>query len=125
MIILSKFQNKTLCKGLTSHEFRCKCKNEHCRATIISPQLLKAYESFRTFLDVPLKINSGYRCSHHNFKVGGKPLSRHALGEAVDISLANILEVWNIDRVKYIATESGFKYIQVYPTFVHLDVREA
>ena len=126
MMIFSKFRPRRLCHGLTAKEFRCKCHNEGCKATIIHPKLLKAYESLRTFLDVPFTINSGYRCPAHNAHIGGKPMSRHQTGEAIDISAKNILDVWAIERVKFIAKESGFTYIEYHNkgNFFHLDVRE-
>jgi len=103
-----------LCRGLTGKEFRCKCNYEDCRALIVSQQLIEAYEYLRSFLEVPFTILSGHRCSRHNFDVGGVAQSQHLLGNAIDVAAANILDVWDLARVKFIAKESGFTYVKHY-----------
>jgi uncharacterized protein YcbK (DUF882 family) len=124
MIFLPKNKLETICEGLNTLEFQCKCKHEACRSIIINPLFIEAYESFRLLIDLPLTINSGHRCTLHNFEVGGKPMSRHLSGEAVDIDLTNILDVWSIDRVLFIAKECGFRYVERYEklNFLHVDV---
>ena len=44
-------------------------------------------EPLRAFVGGPVVINSGYRCSALNVKVGGVYASQHTLGEAADIRL--------------------------------------
>ena len=83
---------------------------------------MRAYENFRKLVNVQLKINSGYRCNKHNKDVGGKNLSRHLTGEAIDVSLKTIDHLDEND-IEFAARSSGFTYIKFYKTFVHLDVR--
>lgn len=39
----------------------------------------------RSALDLPVEVNSAYRCENHNAIVGGAPNSKHVRGEAVDL----------------------------------------
>jgi len=71
---------------------------------------------------VPLKVNSGYRCIAHNFDVGGKSLSRHTVGQAIDISLKSLDHLSN-EEIEFAAKKAGFTFIKFYKTFVHMDVR--
>lgn len=102
-----------------SYEFECKCKYEHCKSSYISPKLIIAYEKLRLKVGRSIKVNSGHRCSEHNFKVGGAPLSQHLRGYAIDISTVNL----NQDLIEKLAIESGFTFVKRYKNFIHLDVR--
>lgn len=66
-----------------SREFACK----HCGRLVGPPAgLVKALELARVrHYPNGLVIRSGYRCQAHNAAVGGKRLSRHLRGDAVDI----------------------------------------
>lgn len=120
--IIPKEAKVRFCKGLTSQEFACKCHTDSCRATIISGDLIKAYNKFRRLVNVPLKINSGFRCTLHNRLEGGKSCSRHLTGEAIDISLKTIDHLSQSD-IEFALKDSGFTWIKFYKTFVHADVR--
>ena len=124
-MIFSKWRPKKLCEGLTAKEFRCRCSHESCRATVINEKLVDSYHAFRLYMDMPLHITSGFRCTLHNFEVGGKPQSRHILGDAIDISVVNLLEKVTIKDVLYYAQKAGFTFTKYYPEhkFVHMDVR--
>lgn len=111
-----------LCKGLTSLEMACKCDNDFCRGTIISRKLVKAFGKFRELIGLKMRITSGFRCAPHNFAVGGKSLSRHTSGQAVDISLKSMDHLSN-EEIDHAAKMSGFTYSKFYKSFVHLDVR--
>ena len=67
----------------TDTEFACR----HCGKVKRPPEkLLKALELARSrHYPKGLTIRSGYRCTVHNRAVGGKPLSRHKVGDAADI----------------------------------------
>jgi uncharacterized protein YcbK (DUF882 family) len=125
MKIFSKWRPRKLCNGLSSKEFRCRCQDDYCRSFIVSEKLIAAYEMFRTFLDIPLHITSGYRCAKHNYRIGGKPMSRHLTGEAIDIAAPNLLEVFSVQQIISIAKRAGFTYINYYPRkkFFHMDCR--
>lgn len=97
----------------------------HCKATIVSQKLIHAYEMFRLFVDTKLIITSGYRCQAHNIEVGGKTTSHHLAGEAIDIDAETLLDLYIVDRIKFIAKQSGFDYVQYYPKegFFHMNVK--
>ena len=120
--LIPKDADEKICPGLSSKEFKCRCKNDFCTATIISEDLIKAYRKFRKTIGVPLKINSGYRCAAHNKTVGGVKLSRHVSGEAIDISLKSLSHLEH-EEIEWAARVSGFSFIKFYKAFVHLDVR--
>lgn len=120
--ILKKHIKVRLIKGLSAKEFQCKCKYVSCTSVLASKQLIKAYGAFRLLVNRPLKINSGHRCPQHNYKIGGKPLSRHQSGEAIDISLSTIKHLTGA-KIKKLAIDAGFTKIIFYKSFIHLDVR--
>lgn len=122
MKFISKGTNKKLEVGLTSREFECKCSHEFCTVTIVHRDLIKAWGKFRRILQVPIYINSGYRCPQHNADIGGSRLSRHMAGMAVDISRKSLDHLSDSD-IEFAAKSSGFTYIKFYKTWVHLDVR--
>ncbi len=70
-----------------------------------------------------MTINSGFRCEKHNKEVKGKPDSQHMLGKAVDVSTSK-LDGLQKHRLLKLANAMKFRGIGVYPTFIHLDVRD-
>jgi hypothetical protein len=126
MRIYKKNENLEICTGLSVKEFSCNCKNEYCRATIITERMVDAYESFRLFVDKKLTITNGYRCPSHNKKVGGAPLSQHQAGNAIDIASFDLLALYETGTLITIAKNAGFTYIQYYREkgIFHLDCRE-
>ena len=110
------------CLGLNSDEFKCRCSYDFCQSIIITKDLINAYLKFRKLVGVKLRINSGYRCVAHNMDVGGRPLSRHTSGQAIDIDLKSLNHLHE-DDIEHAAKTAGFTYIKFYKTFVHMDVR--
>ncbi|MBF2753921.1 MAG: peptidase M15 [Gammaproteobacteria bacterium AqS3] len=105
------------------HQCLCgKCVNQICH-----PALYLMLDDVRGSLDEPLVVNSGYRCKEHNASVGGRPLSKHLKGCAVDVATIPMRrgkgtksEVFRLARI---GEQRGFKGIGVYNTWVHLDIR--
>ncbi len=101
-------------------DFICPC----CDTLRITPGFYRhvaLLERIRNELGFPVAVNSGYRCSAHNRKVGGAARSWH-LVFATDVrpedgDPARLAEL--IGRAK----AAGFGGIGVYGTFVHLDLR--
>ena len=126
MKMIAKSSNEQITTGLFNDEFRCKCSNPSCRATLIDERLINAYKNFRLAVGVPLTINSGYRCPWHNNSIGGAALSRHTSGEALDISLHNLLSAFTIQEIIDKLKAAGFTYTRYYQAenFIHADTRE-
>ena len=126
MKIIPKESSGVICKGLSRQEFKCKCRTKGCRSTIYSQKLVDAFLDFRALIGMPVYVRSGYRCPYHNEAVGGVELSRHQLGEALDLETENLLKRWAVGRILFILKESGFTFVKHYPEkgIIHADVRE-
>lgn len=101
-------------------EFAC----HHCgHCTKINPRLLELLEQLRADIgNVPIHINSGYRCPTHNANVGGVPNSQHVLGTAADLAVPSTMALDEfVEHVKQLP----FDWVGIYPYsyFVHVDVR--
>ena len=87
----------------------------------ISTNLLYSWRNLnwlRYHFKKPIVINSGYRNSEHNIRVGGVQTSQHLQGLAFDIKRSLGLSQFIID----LALEKPYKFGQVifYPNFVHV-----
>lgn len=68
----------------------------------------------------PFNILSAHRCSLHNARVGGAPLSQH-LRLAVDIAIAGHDKHALLRAVR----DAGFTGLGFYTTFLHIDLGRA
>ena len=77
-------------------------------------------QPLRDKFNVPIHINSGYRCLKLNAAIGGVPSSQHVMGQAADI----IVEGKKPIEVAKMIVEMGLPYDQIglYGTFVHVSV---
>lgn len=101
----------------------------HCCVLKVAPGLLPALEALRAELcrahgrDVPITVNSGYRCPTHNRRIGGSPNSKHLRGEAADIWAKGVTlrELYEAALQVPAFAKGG---IGVYPQngFIHIDV---
>lgn len=72
-------------------------------------------QPLRDIAGVPLRINSGYRCSELNAAVGGVPTSQHVKGEAADVAFPKPIELARMAADNHLP----FDQMIIYPTFVH------
>ena len=79
-------------------------------------------QKLRDKIEVPLQINSGHRTKEHNLSVGGAKMSRHVFAMAVDISLHNISDKYELYRQ---AKKIGFTGFGFGSNFLHVDTRES
>lgn len=85
-----------------------------------SPEVLKNLqelasflEQLRTFLNKPIKINSGYRSPEVNKAIGGSSNSQHCKGQAADIVVPGLTP----DQVVQAIIKSSLSYDQVIREF--------
>ena len=115
-----KYQSLEEYEYLSEHfkarEFECSC----CKAIIVDIRLLDKLEDLRAYLEMPIKITSGYRCAKHNKAVGGATHSQHMRGKAADIQVNRYTPA----EVGEAAQHVGFAYIKVYKYHTHVDIVE-
>ena len=68
-------------------EFECPC----CGSFNTRPQVVAALQKLRDELGQPIRVTSATRCIAHNKKVGGKDMSDHLTGKAVDIAIEDAI----------------------------------
>ena len=111
--------NFQISKNFNLSEFECTHPNH--RHVRVYDELVEKLQLLRDRLNVPLVINSAYRCPERNKQVGGADNSQHLYGKAADISLHTI--PLQIEEIKRIARQIGFTGVGLYNSFIHLDVR--
>jgi uncharacterized protein YcbK (DUF882 family) len=107
-----------LSEHFTRDELACPC----CGRCIVEPELISALERIRAMVGGPVIVNSGYRCSAHNRRIGGAHRSRHLEGRAADLAIPNGMtheEFGNLCE-EVIGDDGG---VGRGTTFVHVDVR--
>lgn len=85
----------------------------------------KVLQPIRDIWGKPMTVGSGYRCPELNKMVGGVPTSQHQKGEAADISLGNMTEVYRMGRLIKTTPEIFREVDQLilYGTFCHVSHR--
>lgn len=113
-----KTDNVQLSKNFKVSEFSC--HGSGCCATVkVDSDLVNYLQKIRDHFGAPITINSGYRCSTHNKRVGGATGSYHTKGQATDIVVKGVKPA---EVAKY-AESIGILGIGLYDTFVHIDTR--
>lgn len=109
----SKQWDKSRWPNFTSSEMAC----SHCGEVYHWPEFMDRLQRARVFAAKPFRINSAHRCSLHNARIGGAPLSQH-LKLAADIALTG-----HGPHVLYqVCKEAGFTGFGFYQTFLHIDL---
>ena len=99
--------------NFTPAEMACR----HCGEKYHWPEFMDRLQKARTLEARSFRIHSAHRCSLHNARVGGAPLSQH-LKLAVDIGLHG-----HDPRVLYQSCKvAGFTGFGFYQTFLHIDL---
>ncbi len=107
---------------LKSHFLPVELACTHCGKGTLTPGTLERLERARVAADMPMKVNSGFRCPVHNAQLEeaglAEPNSAHMTGNAVDIAVHN-----SIERYKFLSAfvEAGFVRIGIGKTFLHVD----
>lgn len=122
--IIPKGSNIQLSKHIHSKEIDCRCDDELCNWTLYSPHLFELFEQLRAKLgDNIIRINSGFRCINHNLDVGGKRLSRHQVGLALDLRCPDWIRMPDFLSI---AERVGFDTVIPYKKkrFIHVHLKE-
>lgn len=119
----TKGSNVQLSKNFRSREFDCHGSG-CCTQTKVNEKLVKYLQMIRDHFGTTVTITSAYRCAIHNRNVGGATGSRHCVGDAADIVVANHAP----KEVAQYAESIGILGIGLYETnsdgfFVHIDTR--
>lgn len=112
--LLLKDTTGHLTKNLSIREFQCRCKRLHCSRVLVYTKTSEDYQSIREEFGYPLRVLSGHRCVQHNHEVGGKELSYHMAGSAIDLQPID----GDLDHLE----DTARKYFDVvirYTTFIH------
>ena len=89
IINFNKDDTDKVTKNFTISEFACPCR--WCDKSYIDTSLIKVLQDVRDHFNKPIRINSAFRCTIHNNKVGGAKSSQHLFGKAADIVVQGIL----------------------------------
>lgn len=102
-------------------EFACK---DGASSLLLDYDILPLLERFREYVEAPVSINSAYRTSSYNKKVGGASKSYHLYGRAFDIPFkSSYKNLTSVDKMCAFFNTLGVKGIIKYSTFVHIDSR--
>jgi len=108
-----------LSKDFSRAELAC----PDCGSCLVTPDLVNALQALRDLAQVPIHVDSGYRCPAHNASVGGVSASQHTEGKAADIRIDGL----NVHQMYVLACEiPAFNNggIGLYDGgFIHVDVR--
>lgn len=100
-------------------EFVCRC----CGRGQVAAALVYALDEFRRAWNMPVIVNSGWRCPDRNAAVGGAPSSRHKIGCAADIAPTDEKLIGPFQTlIGYMFGRRDGWEIKMYPRFVHLAV---
>ena len=112
--------SKMLSKNFTVKEFAC---NDGSDTVLVADELVTLLQNIRDHFGKAVTINSGYRTSAYNIKIGGATNSQHVKGTAADIVDSGVEPLSVAQYAEYLQPNSGG--IGVYTTFTHVDVRES
>lgn len=115
----SKDGNKFLSSNFRVREFACKDGSDYI---LIDSRLVDVLQKIRNHFGKPIIINSAYRNSSYNKKVGGSYSSYHTKGMAADIKIQGVSAVAIATYAQTITNGVGC-YYQDNTEFVHIDTR--
>lgn len=110
--------NTKLSANFLVKEFACKDGSDKI---LIDTDLVALLQKIRNYFGKPITLNSAYRNSTYNKKIGGVSNSQHTKGTAADIVVKDIKPSEVARYVEYIMPSKGG--IGLYSNFVHVDVR--
>lgn len=117
--LFKKGESIQLSKNFNSLELQCRCRNPECVEQRISKELVDNLQKLRDDYGKSITITSGYRCLKHNTSIGSVPTSQHVPGNAVDITAADLNDLYTKAEKYFDAVGDARNKGK----FVHLDTR--
>lgn len=77
----------------------------------------------REALNMPINVNSGFRNSEVNKRVGGVPTSQHTKGEAADLSCSDNAKLFEYFKTKTFDQLIWEKGNSIQPAWVHISLK--
>ena len=114
-------------RNFRPEEFNCKCGD--CSGRTPDPpatrHLAWVLQQIRDLANVPIKINSGYRCPEHNKSIGGHPRSYHMKGWAAALHPVGISPAELHAAIEHLVASKRIPAggLGLYNTFVHYDIQ--
>jgi uncharacterized protein YcbK (DUF882 family) len=87
----------------------------------MEPDLILSLEQARREINMPIIVNSGYRCPAHNKAIGGATRSYHMMGMAADIHCKDMAALYQ--AILKIPAIKGVGIYHGLTGFIHVDVR--
>lgn len=115
----AKDGKKYLSENFQVKEFACKDGSDKI---LISDELVEVLQKIRQHFGRPVTINSAYRTTAYNKKVGGESDSQHLYGTAADIKVSGVAPKLVADYAETLLPNTGG--IGRYSSFTHVDVRK-
>lgn len=110
----------TMSANFSYVEFRCKgAADAACPRIWVVRTHVRRLEAYRAFVEAPVRIVSGCRCTRHNKAVGGALASQHMFGVASDVQALVTVERRREQRVF-----AGLGFRQSSRLVVHVDSRD-
>lgn len=111
-------RNKNVALNFKVSEFACKDGSD---VVFISQDLINILQVIREHFNKPVIINSAYRTTTYNKKIGGANLSTHCQGLASDIVVQGVKPSEVANYAETLLPNTGG--IGRYSSFTHIDVR--
>ena len=115
-----------LTQNFRKSEFECKCGCEMPKDVLNNVQkLANQLQIIRNRVNVPIKVNSAYRCLFHNRSIGSSnDSSQHVLGKAADITIQGYTPKQVADLLEELIESGDILQggLGRYKTFTHYDI---
>ena len=114
-----------LTKNFTLKEFNCSCNCEMPKEVLYNIQkVANQLQTIRDRVNVPIKVNSAYRCLKHNRSIGSNDSSQHVLGNAADIVIQGQIPEQTANLIELLISNGDILQggLGKYNTFTHYDI---
>ena len=122
-----KLWSMILTNNFNSTEFDCNDGSAMPKEVLLNVQkLANQLQVLRDSLGVSITVNSGYRSTSHNKKIGGSINSQHLLGKAADITAQGYTPAQVHAKIEELINSGHMLQggLGSYSTFTHYDIRK-